>query len=109
MPHWKLPELGADGFGYADARITTRIDATDALPAKIAALRAHGTQVVVGPTERACALSNDSRCRSWASSITSWWPLIAVNAVIGVGSATCWLDWTSGEADDHDCDRVDEL
>ena len=59
LPHWKLPELGANGFGYADARITTRIDATDALPAKIAALRAHATQVVVGPTERACALSND--------------------------------------------------
>jgi N-acetyl-1-D-myo-inositol-2-amino-2-deoxy-alpha-D-glucopyranoside deacetylase len=59
LPHWRLPEFGTDSIGYADARITTRIDATEVLPAKIAALRAHATQVVVGPTDRACALSND--------------------------------------------------
>lgn len=31
----------------------------DALAAKVAALAAHATQVVVGPTGRACALSNN--------------------------------------------------
>lgn len=46
-------------FGYPDEQITTVVDATAALPAKIAALRAHATQVVVGPTGRACALSNN--------------------------------------------------
>jgi N-acetyl-1-D-myo-inositol-2-amino-2-deoxy-alpha-D-glucopyranoside deacetylase len=59
LPHWTLPEFGAADAGSADARITTHIDATDALPAKIAALHAYATQIVVGPTGRACALSND--------------------------------------------------
>ncbi len=59
LPHWTLPEFRAGDAGFEDVQITTRIDATDALPAKIAALRAHATQVVVGPTGRVCALSND--------------------------------------------------
>ena len=57
LPHWQ--SLTGDGFGVDDDRITTRIDATDGLPAKVEALRAHATQVTVGPTGKACALSND--------------------------------------------------
>lgn len=58
LPHWRLDPEERD-FGYADDRITTVVEATDVLPAKVAALGAHATQVVVGPTGRACALSND--------------------------------------------------
>ncbi len=58
-PHWALPEGGTDGIGFADHHISTRIDARDGLAAKIGALGAHATQVAVGPTGRACALSND--------------------------------------------------
>ncbi|MGH3967630.1 MAG: N-acetyl-1-D-myo-inositol-2-amino-2-deoxy-alpha-D-glucopyranoside deacetylase, partial [Mycobacterium sp.] len=42
-----------------DEQIDAVVDAEDALPAKRAALAAHATQVVVGPTGRACALSNN--------------------------------------------------
>lgn len=59
LPHWQLPSAAADGIGFDDDQITTRVDATDALPAKVDALNAHATQVVVGPTGRACALSNN--------------------------------------------------
>jgi N-acetyl-1-D-myo-inositol-2-amino-2-deoxy-alpha-D-glucopyranoside deacetylase len=58
LPDWALlSEVGEQG--WADDRITTVVDATDALAAKVAALRAHATQVTVGPTGRACALSNN--------------------------------------------------
>ncbi len=57
LPHWQL--LAADDLGVADDRVTTRIDATDGLSAKVQALRAHATQVTVGPTGKACALSNN--------------------------------------------------
>ncbi|MCV7192067.1 N-acetyl-1-D-myo-inositol-2-amino-2-deoxy-alpha-D-glucopyranoside deacetylase [Mycolicibacterium brumae] len=57
LTHWHKPE--APEFGFPDDEITTVVDATDGLAAKIEALRAHATQVVVGPTGRACALSND--------------------------------------------------
>jgi N-acetyl-1-D-myo-inositol-2-amino-2-deoxy-alpha-D-glucopyranoside deacetylase len=60
-PEWVIPP--ADGefgeFGYSDEEIDAVVMATDALPAKTAALAAHATQVVVGPTGRACALSNN--------------------------------------------------
>ena len=59
LPHWQLPSAGTDGIGFDDEQITTRVDATDALPAKVDALHAHATQVAVGPTGRACALSNN--------------------------------------------------
>lgn len=57
-PHWQLG-LDERELGYPDDRITAVVDATDAVAAKVAALAAHATQVVVGPTGRACALSND--------------------------------------------------
>ncbi len=59
LSHWKLPGEGTGAIGFDDDQITTCVDATEALPAKLAALNAHATQVVVGPTGRACALSND--------------------------------------------------
>jgi len=58
LPAWELPSEET-GLGFTDDQIDAVIEATDALPAKVAALEAHATQVVVGPTGRACALSND--------------------------------------------------
>jgi N-acetyl-1-D-myo-inositol-2-amino-2-deoxy-alpha-D-glucopyranoside deacetylase len=58
LPDWQLPSEGSE-LGWADDQITAVVDAADGLAAKIAALRAHATQVVVGPTGRACALSNN--------------------------------------------------
>lgn len=58
QPGWALPaEVGE--LGWADEHITATVDATDALGAKVAALRAHATQVTVGSTGRAGALSNN--------------------------------------------------
>jgi N-acetyl-1-D-myo-inositol-2-amino-2-deoxy-alpha-D-glucopyranoside deacetylase len=51
--HRDLPGL------YSDDEIDAVVDATDALPAKVAALAAHATQLLIGPTGRACALSNN--------------------------------------------------
>ena len=56
-PDWVWPPEEAM-FGFADDQITTVIDAPDRLAAKVAAMAAHATQVVVGPTGRAFSLSN---------------------------------------------------
>ncbi|OBK32911.1 N-acetyl-1-D-myo-inositol-2-amino-2-deoxy-alpha-D-glucopyranoside deacetylase [Mycobacterium sp. 1245111.1] len=58
---WIVPPPDGDfaGLGYPDDEIDAVIDDPDALPAKIAALRAHDTQLTVGPTGRAMALSNN--------------------------------------------------
>jgi N-acetyl-1-D-myo-inositol-2-amino-2-deoxy-alpha-D-glucopyranoside deacetylase len=60
-PDWIIPP--ADGefgrLGYSDDEIDAVVDDPDALPAKQAALAAHATQVIVGPTGRSCALSNN--------------------------------------------------
>jgi N-acetyl-1-D-myo-inositol-2-amino-2-deoxy-alpha-D-glucopyranoside deacetylase len=58
LPGWELPS-GTEGIGYSDDQITTVVKAPEASAAKVAALAAHATQVVVGPTGRACALSNN--------------------------------------------------
>lgn len=58
LPHWELDPDERE-LGFPDGRITAVVEATGGLPAKVAALGAHATQVVVGPTGRACALSND--------------------------------------------------
>jgi N-acetyl-1-D-myo-inositol-2-amino-2-deoxy-alpha-D-glucopyranoside deacetylase len=60
-PGWVLPSTDGEmeRLGYSDEDITTVVDAQDALSAKTAALAAHATQVTVGPTGRACALSNN--------------------------------------------------
>jgi N-acetyl-1-D-myo-inositol-2-amino-2-deoxy-alpha-D-glucopyranoside deacetylase len=58
LPHWRLDPDERE-LGFPDDLITAVVDAPASLPAKVAALGAHATQVVVGPTGRACALSND--------------------------------------------------
>lgn len=59
-PEWTLAPPEEFTFGYADADIHAVIEAgLAAREAKAAALAAHATQVVVGPTGRACALSNN--------------------------------------------------
>ncbi len=58
-PEWTLPPEEVT-FLYPDDRITAVIDAdADAHAAKVAALAAHATQLTVGATGRACALSNN--------------------------------------------------
>lgn len=59
-PEWTVPAPDEIPFGYADDDIdaVVEVDAA-ALAAKVAALAAHATQVLVGPTGRACALSNN--------------------------------------------------
>ena len=59
LPGWKVPPLEEIPFGYPDEDIDAVVEAgPDAHAAKAAALAAHATQVVVGPTGRVCALSN---------------------------------------------------
>jgi N-acetyl-1-D-myo-inositol-2-amino-2-deoxy-alpha-D-glucopyranoside deacetylase len=60
LPGWAIPPREAFDFGYADSDIDAVVEAgPEARDAKVAALTAHATQVVVGPTGRACALSNN--------------------------------------------------
>ena len=56
---WTRVSIDEVPFGYPDDKIDAVIDATASLAAKVAALRAHGTQVTVAPNGRSCALSND--------------------------------------------------
>jgi N-acetyl-1-D-myo-inositol-2-amino-2-deoxy-alpha-D-glucopyranoside deacetylase len=58
---WVIPPTDGDfgRLGYGDDEIDAVIDDPDALPAKTAALRAHATQLTVGPTGKALALSNN--------------------------------------------------
>lgn len=46
-------------FGYPDDKIDAVIDVADHMSAKVAALRAHATQVTVAPNGASCALSNN--------------------------------------------------
>ncbi len=60
----RMPELpfrlpGPDGLpGVADAEVTTAVDVGAQLPAKLAALRAHRTQIMVWPDGPAMALAD---------------------------------------------------
>jgi N-acetyl-1-D-myo-inositol-2-amino-2-deoxy-alpha-D-glucopyranoside deacetylase len=57
LDDWTWPaESGS--FGFPDDRVTAVVDAPEHLAAKAAAMRAHATQIEVGPTGRAFALSN---------------------------------------------------
>ncbi|HUB58651.1 MAG TPA: N-acetyl-1-D-myo-inositol-2-amino-2-deoxy-alpha-D-glucopyranoside deacetylase, partial [Mycobacterium sp.] len=61
---WVIPPADGEysdfeGFGYADDEIDAVIEDPDAFPAKLAALAAHATQLTLGPTGRAFALSNN--------------------------------------------------
>jgi N-acetyl-1-D-myo-inositol-2-amino-2-deoxy-alpha-D-glucopyranoside deacetylase len=60
LPEWVIPPQEEFHFGYADSDIDAVVEAApEALAAKAAALAAHATQVIVGPTGRVCALSNN--------------------------------------------------
>ncbi|WP_144206686.1 N-acetyl-1-D-myo-inositol-2-amino-2-deoxy-alpha-D-glucopyranoside deacetylase [Mycobacterium tilburgii] len=60
LPGWTMPRAEEFDFGYPDEKIDAVVQGPpEALAAKVAALAAHATQVVVGPTGRACALSNN--------------------------------------------------
>jgi N-acetyl-1-D-myo-inositol-2-amino-2-deoxy-alpha-D-glucopyranoside deacetylase len=60
LPEWVIPPGEEFDFGYADSDIDAVVEAgSEALAAKTAALAAHATQVVVGPTGRVCAVSNN--------------------------------------------------
>lgn len=86
-PGWLLPSTDSEmgRLGYADEDITTVVDARDALPAKTAALAAHATQLTVGPTGRACALSNNT-----ALPILGQEHYILVAGVAGARDARGW-------------------
>jgi N-acetyl-1-D-myo-inositol-2-amino-2-deoxy-alpha-D-glucopyranoside deacetylase len=60
LPHWTIPPEQDFDFGYPDEKIDAVVrTGPEALAAKVSALAAHATQVTVGPTGRACALSNN--------------------------------------------------
>ncbi|WAC92823.1 N-acetyl-1-D-myo-inositol-2-amino-2-deoxy-alpha-D-glucopyranoside deacetylase [Mycobacterium sp. Aquia_213] len=60
LPGWTVPPQEEFDFGFSDDAIDAVVaTGPDALAAKVAALAAHATQVIVGPTGRACALSNN--------------------------------------------------
>ncbi|HEY2197261.1 MAG TPA: N-acetyl-1-D-myo-inositol-2-amino-2-deoxy-alpha-D-glucopyranoside deacetylase [Mycobacterium sp.] len=58
---WVIPPADGDfgELGHRDDEIDAVIDDPEALPAKTAALLAHATQLTVGPTGKALALSNN--------------------------------------------------
>jgi len=59
-PGWVIPSDGQFDLGYSDSDIDAVVEtAPKALAAKRAALAAHATQLVIGPTGRAFALSNN--------------------------------------------------
>jgi N-acetyl-1-D-myo-inositol-2-amino-2-deoxy-alpha-D-glucopyranoside deacetylase len=58
-PDWIRVAISDVPFGYPDDAIDAVLEVPDQLPAKIAALRAHATQVTVAPDGRSCALSNN--------------------------------------------------
>jgi N-acetyl-1-D-myo-inositol-2-amino-2-deoxy-alpha-D-glucopyranoside deacetylase len=53
---WNAPD--EIRFAYADGDIDAVVEAPQSRAAKVAAMRAHATQVIVDPGGRACALSN---------------------------------------------------
>jgi N-acetyl-1-D-myo-inositol-2-amino-2-deoxy-alpha-D-glucopyranoside deacetylase len=55
---WILAPAAEFRFAYADGDINAVVDAPESRAAKVAALRAHATQVTVESGGRACALSN---------------------------------------------------
>lgn len=52
-------------FGFPDEKVDAVIDAREHLPAKVAALRAHATQVTVAPDGHSMALSNKIALPLW--------------------------------------------
>jgi N-acetyl-1-D-myo-inositol-2-amino-2-deoxy-alpha-D-glucopyranoside deacetylase len=85
-PEWMVPPDAEFTFGYADADIDAVIEAApEARAAKTAALAAHATQVVVGPTGRTCALSNN-----WALPIAAEEHYILASGAAGPRDERGW-------------------
>src|SRR5271166_919767 len=61
LPEWTMPPpVDEIPFGFSDEDIDAVVEGgPDARAAKVAALAAHATQVIVGPTGRVCAVSNN--------------------------------------------------
>jgi N-acetyl-1-D-myo-inositol-2-amino-2-deoxy-alpha-D-glucopyranoside deacetylase len=58
-PEWLRVSVDEIPFGYPDDEIDAVIDVAEQLPAKVAALRAHATQVTLAADGRSLALSNN--------------------------------------------------
>ena len=58
LPDWIWPPEDAS-IGFTDDQITAAIEAPEHVEAKVAAIGAHATQMVLGPTGRAFTLSNN--------------------------------------------------
>jgi N-acetyl-1-D-myo-inositol-2-amino-2-deoxy-alpha-D-glucopyranoside deacetylase len=58
-PEWLRVTIDDIPFGYPDDAIDAVMEVPDQLRAKVAALRAHATQVSVAPNGRSCALSSN--------------------------------------------------
>ncbi|KUH86367.1 MULTISPECIES: N-acetyl-1-D-myo-inositol-2-amino-2-deoxy-alpha-D-glucopyranoside deacetylase [unclassified Mycobacterium] len=58
-PEWTRVTVDEVPFGYPDDAIDAMIDAPAQLSAKVAAMRAHATQISVAPNGRSFALSNN--------------------------------------------------
>jgi N-acetyl-1-D-myo-inositol-2-amino-2-deoxy-alpha-D-glucopyranoside deacetylase len=56
---WIRVSIDEVPFGHPDEAINAVMDVPDQLPAKVAAMRAHATQVTVAPNGRSFALSNN--------------------------------------------------
>ncbi|WP_431237116.1 N-acetyl-1-D-myo-inositol-2-amino-2-deoxy-alpha-D-glucopyranoside deacetylase [Mycolicibacterium aichiense] len=57
LADWIMPPPDVE-FGFPDDRITAIVEAPEHLDAKVDAIAAHATQMLVGPTRRAFTLSN---------------------------------------------------
>ena len=78
-------------FGYPDDAIDAIIDVPDQLPAKVAALRAHATQVTVAPDGRSCGAveqhrAADRRSRALHPGVRRW----RAPATTADGKPICW-------------------
>lgn len=86
LPEWTVPSPEDIPFGYSDDSIDAVVEAdAKAHAAKVAALAAHATQVRVGPTGRACALSNN-----WALPIGQAEHYVLAGGVAGVRDERGW-------------------
>lgn len=72
-------------FLYTDDRIDAVIDVSDSLEAKVAAMRAHATQISVAPNGQSCALSNNV-----AMPIPGVEHYVLVSGAPGPGDARGW-------------------
>ena len=68
------------------------------LPAKIAALRAHATQLTVGPPGAPSRCRTTSRCPSWRRSTTFWPPAPPETVTSAAGRPICSPESTSSRS-----------